>query len=298
MNFKCGTVSVVGKPNVGKSSLINFLVGQKISIVSPKPQTTRNNILGIVNKENYQIVFVDTPGIHESRTGLDKQMMKSVRSATDGCDIVLCVIDGSKPITESSIKFVTEQVKKELPVIVAISKIDISTFEKLYPELAELQKVGNVKDFIPYSSVTGENCDKIEEAIVNLLSECKKEDALFENDMITDRSISFMCSEIVREKTLLLLNEEVPHGIAVQIVTFKEKSKQAEINATIVCDKESHKSIIIGKNGSMIKKIGTQARKDIEKLVGKNVVLELWVKVREGWKNDPSALAEIYKFEI
>lgn len=298
MIYKTGIVSVVGRPNAGKSSLINRLVGQKVSIVSPKPQTTRNNILGVLNKESHQIVFVDTPGIHESHTGLDKHMMKGVRAASEDCDVLLCVLDGSKPINQKINEMITNFASKTIPVLVVISKIDITSFDKLYPEIAQLQKIEQIKGIIPYSSVSGQNVDVIEQALLDLLEPSSPENAMFPTDEYTDKSVSFMCGEIIREKALIYLEKEIPHGIAIEITVFKEKSKQAEVQANIICEKNSHKNIIIGKHGSKIKQIGTHARKDIEQLLNKKVLLLLYVKIKADWRNNPNAIAELFKFEV
>lgn len=281
MNFKCGYVTILGRPNVGKSTLLNKLVGQKISIVSPKPQTTRNSITGILNGENYQIIFIDTPGIHKSKNSLDKYMEKSIQRSIEGVDLILYMLDGTKRFAMEDIQEI-EECAKGNAVVVLVSKVDATTFEKLYPELNKLNALKNVKDIIPFSSFNGKNLDVIKEKILECIPEGP---AMYPTDVVTDSTQKFLCSEIIREKSLWMLQEEIPHGIAVEIENFDESSDVVKISATIFCEKDNHKRIIIGQNGSMLKKIGEQSRIAIERMVEKRVFLELWVKVKERWRD-------------
>ena len=289
MDFKSGFVAILGKPNAGKSTLINALVGEKVSIVSPKPQTTRNNIIGILNKPNLQIVFTDTPGIHNGNNKLDAYMEKSINQAKQGVDAVLLCVDGSKRIGQREIDFITS-FKGTKNLFLIITKTDLTNFEKLYPTLSELNKLDFVKDIIPVSSLKGRNID----VLVGELEKCLTSDIkYFDDDAYTDKSVRFMISEIIREKTLWLLQDEIPHGLAVEIESYKEDGKKVIIDATIICEKASHKQIIIGANGSKIKEIGTKARQDIESLVDAKVFLSIFVKVKEGWKDKSNYVADL-----
>ncbi len=281
--MKSGFVTILGKPNVGKSTLLNKILGEKVSIVSPKPQTTRNKILGILNEPEYQIIFIDTPGKHNIKNKLDKYMDSEIEQAKQDVDIVLLVIDGSKKINESDYEFVESFEKSKQKVIVVINKIDDTTFEKLYPQLVRFNNMKFVLDIIPISAKNGKNVDELINVIKNNLTSDIK---YFDDDIFTDKSIRFMVSEIIREKALLYLQDEIPHGIAVDIVEFKEDSKKVIIDADIICEREAHKPIILGRNGEMIKRIGTASRIDIENLVGLKVYLSLFVKVRDNWRNN------------
>lgn len=289
MSFKSGFVSIVGKANVGKSTLINTLVGEKVAIVSPKPQTTRNKILGILNEEDYQIIFIDTPGMHKAKNKLDEVMDKSINEGMQGVDVLVIVLDGSKKIRPDDVEFVRKYDKSN--TILVISKIDDTTFNKLYPQLAVFNDLKNIKDIIPLSSFNGKNIDVLLEKIKEKLPEGER---YFDEDSYTDKSVKFMVSEIIREKMLWKLNDEIPHGVAVEIISFKEKKEVAVISANIICEKQSHKQIIIGSKGSMLKEIGTKSRLEIEKLLGKRVSLDLFVKVREDWRENGSFVNNLY----
>lgn len=289
MGFKSGFVAIMGRPNAGKSTLLNAILKTKVSIVSPKPQTTRNNIIGIYNDDESQIVFTDTPGINTANNKLDEFMQKSVKSAKAGVDVVLLCVDGGKGIKQKDFDFISS-FKGTENLMLIVTKTDLTNFEKLYPQLAELNKLDYVKSIIPVSSFKGRNIDVVVNEIKKYLTDDVR---YFSEDEYTDKSIRFMISELVREKTLWLLQDEIPHGIAVEIVTFKENNAKILIDADIICEKDSHKQIIIGKNGAMIKEIGTKARMDIEKLVDKKVYLNLFVKVKAGWRNKQTVIADL-----
>lgn len=280
MEFKSGFVAILGEPNVGKSTLINALLGEKVAIVSPKPQTTRNKIIGILNRPECQIILIDTPGMHPSKNKLDEFMQKSIDSARQGVDVNIIVLDGTKPFTEKRLKFV-EQFDKANTILV-INKIDQTSFESLYPKLASLNALQNIKDIVPLSALKGRNIEVLINIIKAHLPEGVK---YFDDDVFTDKSERFLVSEIIREKALWLLQDEIPHGIAVDIIEYKE-GEVYDISADIICEKQGHKSIIIGKNGEMLKLIGSHAREDIEKMVGHQVMLRLFVKVRGNWRNN------------
>ena len=282
MDFRCGYVSILGRPNVGKSTLLNKLVGQKISIVSPKPQTTRNVVTGILNQKDMQVVFLDTPGIHKAKNSLDKYMEKSIQKSLEGIDLILYILDGTKKFFEEDIDDIKSFCAGTTPVVVLVSKIDDTTYEKLDPELAKLNSLQNVKEIIPFSSYNGKNLDVITQTIKNFMPVGP---AMYPTDSVTDVSERFIASEIIREKALWLLQQEIPHGVAIEIEKFEQSEKVTKISATIFCEKENHKKIIIGSCGSTLKKIGEESRKDIERMLGTKVFLELWVKVKEHWRD-------------
>jgi len=287
--FKSGFVALVGKPNVGKSTLVNALVREKVAITSPKAQTTRNQILGIRNGEDYQIVFVDTPGIHNGKSELSKYLQKSTKSATKDVDCIMILLDAGK-INSFDYELIESYRDSQSPVFVVINKVDISSYEKLYPVLAKLNEFKFVQKFFTISALRKRNLDELEKAILTILPEGP---AYYPRDQYTDRNFRFMASEIIREKALLFLQEEIPHGIAVEISIYNEGKSLTKISANIICESDRHKQIIIGKGGAMLKTIGTSAREEIEKLTGEKVMLELFVKVKPGWREDRKALEEL-----
>ncbi|MBE5746347.1 MAG: GTPase Era [Clostridiales bacterium] len=280
--FKSGFITIIGKANVGKSTLLNSLVNQKVSITSPKPQTTRNKINGIVTTNNYQLIFTDTPGMHKVKNKLDSYMDESIKLSLEGIDCLIYMLDGLKPFEEDDLKLI-EKYAEKIPVIVTISKTDKTSFEKLYPKLTKLNNLKKVKDIIPISSFRKKNLDVLIESILKYIPEGQK---FYGDDEVTDVSLKFLSSEIIREKALLYLQDEVPHGLAVVIDTFTEGENLLKISATIFCEKPAHKVIIIGKNGEMLKKIGQSSRIEIERLTSSKVFLELWVKVKENWRSN------------
>ena len=286
--FKFGYVGVVGNTNAGKSTLVNALVGEKVSIVSPKKQTTRDNIMGILTRDNYQLVFVDTPGLHRSKNKLDRYMMKNVRNVVAGVDVILYVVDGTRFKEEENdyIKKLTDTA----PTIVGISKVDAGSYEKIYPIMSSLGKNKDIKAIIPFSSYKNRNLDEVIKEILKILPEQDTKNFEFDEDMYTDKSVRFMAAEIIREKALLLLNEELPHGLAINVTKFDEQENIAYIDVDIICERESHKSIVIGKHGNKIKEIATRARADIEEMLGKKVMLECFVKVRKNWRDVESEI--------
>lgn len=290
-SFKSGFVTILGETNAGKSTLINQLVGEKVAIVSPKTQTTRENITGIYNDKTCQIVFLDTPGYHKRATKIDDEMDKQIATAQEDTEIVLLLITAKKPLVEqynNLIKKVTATAKK----ILLINKIDEVKYEKLYPQLAELSTVAKVDEILPISALTGKNCDVLLDMIKKYLPEYDHEMRYYPVDEYTDKNLRHMCAEIVREKALLLLDDEIPHGIQVVVTDYKESETPIQIYADVYCERENHKAIILGKNGDMIKQISTKARQSIERLVGAKVNLQLFVKVKSNWRNDERALKD------
>jgi len=277
--FKSGFVSILGKPNVGKSTLLNKLLKQKVSIVSPKPQTTRNNITGILNGDNYQIVFLDTPGIHKTKNSLDDYMQKSINASVKDVDVILYLLDANKNFSDELESI--ETYSKICPLILIVNKIDEVNYQKLFPKMAGLNSLNNVKEIVPISAIKGDNVDEVVKCILKYLPEGPM---YYSKDDVTDKTEQFMASEIIREKSLWLLQDEIPHGIAVQIEEFKEEDDLDRISATIFVEKESHKNIVIGSKGSMLKKIGEASRKELERMLDKKVFLALWVKVKEKWR--------------
>lgn len=290
-------VAVVGRPNAGKSSLVNAIVGEKVSIVSPKPQTTRDRITGICTEGNKQIVFLDTPGMFKPRTKLDEHMEKSIRSSLSGdADVVVIVLDCTKGITPDDEKLILSRLEFSAPLYVVINKTDLCGYDRIYPLLEKLnplmsRKDGRtIKDVIPTSCRTGNNIDVLKRA---LKAECKPFGFLFPADEYTDRSVKFIVGEIIREKALLFLQDEIPHGVGISVVSMQEDETPIRIVADVIVDKQSHKRIVIGEGATMIKRIGQSARRDIEDLMGGKVFLELFVKVRSGWRDKQSILHDV-----
>lgn len=284
--FHSGFVAILGRPNVGKSSLMNRFVGEKVAIVSNHPQTTRSKLLGVATGEDWQIVFVDTPGLHRPRTRLGEYMMKSAADAREGVDAVLVVVDGQH-IGAGDRAVIDDVAQMKCPKFLAVNKTDLVTPEQLMPQLATLNDCG-FDTIVSVSAKRGDNVDDLLRLLVAAMPEGPK---YFPDDMITDQPERVMCAEIIREKALNNLRDEIPHGVGVEMLEIKKVSPTlTEIHANLYCERASHKSIIIGKQGAMLGWIGSQARVDIERLLGTKVMLQLWVKVREGWRNRASDL--------
>lgn len=289
--FKSGFVTILGRPNVGKSTLINQFIGEKLSIVSSKPQTTRNNIQAILNKKDCQIIFVDTPGLHKPRHKLGEYMVKVAQDAVRDVDIVLFITTPSEEIGkgDSAILEQLKEVKK--PVFFVLNKIDENTQERVAENIKMYSSAFDFAEFIPISALKGSNVDMLLELMTKYLPEGPK---YYPDDMITDQKERFVVSEIIREKALRLLSDEVPHGVAIEIISMKEDdSHKVNIEADLLCEKESHKGIIIGREGSMLKKITEYSRKDIETFLSKKVKLKLWVKVKKNWRDNNFTLKEL-----
>lgn len=285
MNFKSGFVTIIGKPNVGKSTLMNQMLGQKISIMSNKPQTTRNRIQAICSQTDYQIIFIDTPGIHKAKTKLGQYMTKSVETTLNEVDVILMLIEPSEKVSDLD-KYVIEHIENiKTPVVLVINKIDTLEKSKILKIIDIYKELYNFAYIIPISALTGENVDELLKCIKNNLPDGPQ---YFPSDMITDQPERQIVSELVREKALQFLEDEIPHGIAVEILSMKKRKDKdiVDIEANIYCEKESHKGIIIGKQGNKLKQIGTKARIDIQNLLGSQVNLKLWVKVKKDWRDN------------
>lgn len=281
-------VSILGKANVGKSSIMNMLVNSKVSIVSPKPQTTRNKVVGIFTEDNVQLVFIDTPGLHRPRTKLGEFMISEINSAFFGAQACIHVVEAGKECDDFDLGLIKKFKKTNLPVILAINKIDTLKYKSLLmPEINKWREIYAYKAIVPVSAKT---CDGKADLISEISSLAEPSVFYYRDDDITDKTQRALAAEIIREKLLCNLDEELPHGTAVLVERFKERESVIEIYATIYCEKSSHKSMIIGKNGSMIKKIGMQSRKDLEEMLDFKVNLQLWVKVKENWRNKESIL--------
>ena len=279
--YHSGFITIVGRPNVGKSTLMNALVGEKVAIVSNRPQTTRNRIMGVMTRQDCQIVFLDTPGIHHPRTRLGEYMMQSVRDAMDGMDGMLVLVDATQ-VGEQDRRIVSEMGEKKVPKVLALNKIGLMPKEKLLALMATFADCG-YDAIIPISARDGDGLEELARALIASLPEGPQ---YFPEDMMTDQPERQICAEMIREKALLHLRDEVPHGIGVEMMAMnKESDDFMEIHATIYCERDAHKGIIIGKHGAMLQLIGSEARKDIEQLLGMHVNLKLWVKVRPDWRN-------------
>lgn len=292
--MRSGYVAVIGKANAGKSTLINVMVGEKVSIVSPKPQTTRDRILGVLTRENYQIVFVDTPGIYKAHNELTAMMMRTTDRSAKNVDVILYVVDGHENISESDFELMRKYSALRLPMLVAYTKTDIMPAEKILEDSVRFSEAGIEADVYPVSARKYRNVGKLEEAIVSLLPEGEK---CFQEDIVSDRSERFMIAEIMREKILLKFDKEIPHGIAIVINSFERRENGVyDINLDIVCEKANHKAILIGKQGRAIKEVSSFARQDMEKFLGAKVFLTTYVKVKEDWR-DKIGLMKEYGYE-
>lgn len=289
--FKSGFVTIVGRPNVGKSTLMNHIMGEKLSIVSSKPQTTRNNIQTILTKDNYQIVFVDTPGIHKPKHKLGEYMVSSAKDSMKDVDLVLFLTNPDDEVGRGD-KFILESLKNcGVPVFLVLNKVDENTQDRVAKSLIMYSNEYNFKEVIPISALKGKNVDTLLDLMVENLPEGPK---YYPDDMITDVQERFVVSEIVREKALRTLRDEVPHGIAVEVIVMKQKDNgNYDIEVDLICEKDSHKGIIIGKNGQCLKKIGSSARYEIEKFLRHKVNLKVWVKVRKEWRDNQNLLKEL-----
>jgi len=280
---KTAFIAIVGRPNVGKSTLMNALLGEKIAIVSSKPQTTRNRIMGILTEGENQFVFLDTPGIHKAKTKLGNYMMKSVRSSLGTADAVILIADAGKAPGEIE-RNICEKVKQDnTPAMLVLNKIDLVDREAIAETIAQYAALYDFDAFVPVSALKGKNLKDVMEEAEKFLYEGEW---FFEEDMITDQPEKQIAAEIIREKMLRTLSKEIPHGSAVVIEEFKEEDDLLSIRAEIYCEKESHKGIIVGKGGEMLKRIGSYAREDLEDFFGMKVYLNLWVKVKENWRDN------------
>lgn len=288
---RCGLVAIIGRPNVGKSTLMNHLIGQKVSITSRKPQTTRHRIHGILTRDDYQLVFADTPGIHQDHErALNRYMNQSARSALAGVDVVCFMVDALKWTTAD--EHVLSLLPKDgTPVLLLINKTDtLDDKTRLLPHIEKLARAHEFAEVIPVSALHGHNLEVLEQALAARLP---AGEFWFDEDQITDRSLRFMAAEIIREKIVRQLGQEIPHQITVEIEAWKEEPKCTDISAAILVERRGQKKILIGDGGARIKQIGTEARLDIEKLVERKVMLTLWVKIRSGWSDDERALRSL-----
>ncbi len=283
--FYSGFVSFIGRPNVGKSTLINQLVGEKIAIISPKPQTTRNRIQAILTKDDFQAIFIDTPGIHKPKNKLDGYMLKAAANTFDEVDVILMLVEPLGRALPDDENIIERLKKVKTPVVLVINKIDCFDEEKVLKTTEVFSHMYNFDDIVPLSALNGKNTDELIKVVKKYIPEGPK---YFPDDMVTDQPERQIISEIVREKALKLLKDEVPHGIAVEINAVKKRKDKniVDVDAVICCERDSHKGIIIGKGGNMLKNIGIQSRQDISLLLGEQINLQLWVKVKKNWRDN------------
>lgn len=293
--MKSGFVTILGRPNVGKSTLLNTLAGQKIAIVSNKPQTTRTAIKGIINRKNAQIIFTDTPGIHKPKNKLGEKMNETIEEASEGVDVILFLIDGNDTeVTKANENILTKIKAIKAKTILVINKVDTIKKENLLGLIKQYSEKYTFEAIIPISAKKNDGVEEVVKKIIELLPEGP---AYYSEDEFTDQTERQIIEETIREKALKCLDEEIPHGIAVEVITMKKRPNKNlyDIEATIYCEKKSHKGIVIGKNGAVLKLIGARAREDIENMMQAKVNLQLWVKVKEGWRDDEIKLRQLYK---
>ena len=289
-DFKSGFVTLIGRPNVGKSTLMNYLIGQKIAITSNKPQTTRNRIQTVLTREEGQIVFVDTPGIHKAKNKLGEYMVNVAERTLNEVDVVLWLVEPTTFIGAGE-KHIAEQLGKvKTPVVLVINKVDMVKKEDILTFIDAYRKIYDFAEIVPVSARSGANTEELLKVIFKYLPYGPQ---FYDEDTITDQPERQIVAELIREKALHSLNEEIPHGIAVAIDRMKYRHKIVDIDATIICERDSHKGIIIGKQGAMLKKIGSTARFEIERMLDCKVNLQLWIKVKPDWRNSPSMLKEL-----
>ncbi len=290
MAFKCGFVAIVGRPNAGKSTLVNKLVGHKVSIVSPKPQTTRNRIQGILNRDDAQIVLVDTPGIHKAENVLNRQMMDELQHACEGIDILSLIVDASVNFGAGD-RFSIEWIKRfEGPVFLLLNKIDRIPKHHLLPLIDRYRQEFEFAEVFPISALTGEGCSDL---VDNWLTRLPEAPPYFPPDQFTDQPERFLAAEIIREKAILATREEVPHALAVLVDSFEEGKDLIRMRATLYVEREGQKGILIGKAGATAKKIGTEARKELEGILGMRVFLEIFVKVQPNWRQNAALVRQL-----
>lgn len=290
MSFRSGFVTIIGRPNVGKSTLLNKLAGEKIAITSNKPQTTRNTIRTVVTNKDYQMIFIDTPGIHKPKTRLGEYMVDVATESIKEVDVVLFLVEATEESAGAGDTYIIEQLKTcKTPVVLIINKVDRVKKDTILALIQHFSGLMDFKGIIPISALEGEGIDIVMDEVSKLLPEGPQ---YFPEDMLTDQPEKVIVAEMIREKILNLLKDEIPHGTGVEVMTFKERPGRGiiDIQATIYCEKDSHKGIIIGKQGAMLKKIGSLARGDVEKFLGAKVYLELWVKVKADWRNSNAML--------
>jgi GTP-binding protein Era len=317
MSFHSGFVCILGRPNAGKSTLLNALVGEKLAIISPKPQTTRNRILGIINypkqtdskqknpqpgdghskamqkkgRESGQIVLIDTPGVHRSGSSLGRKMMAEVREALEGCQLILFIVDAKRKWDRDDDAVLGMIKKSGTPAFLLLNKIDLLADKRnLLPLISEFQPLHGFKEIVPISALKKRGLDELLECVVKALPNGPR---YFPEDQITDQPVRFMAAELIREHVLRATHEEVPHAVSVLVEQFEENPRLVRIAATIYCERDGQKAILLGKGGQMLKKIGTAARLDIEKVVGTKVFLELFVKIRAGWRDSRQFVEEL-----
>ncbi len=292
--MKSGYVAVIGRANAGKSTLINVMVGEKVSIVSPKPQTTRDRILGVLTEADFQIVFVDTPGIYRAHNALTDMMMRTTETSARSVDYILYVVDGHEGLDDEDFTLMNKYRALNIPMAVAYTKIDIMPKENIPADMAKFTQSLPDVDVFPVSARKGKN---VKELKAFLAEKMPDGDKIFEQDIVSDKSEKFMISEIMREKILLKFDKEIPHGIAIVINEFSQNERGVyEINLDIVCERATHKAILIGKQGRAIKEVSSFARQDMEKFLGAKVFLTTYVKVKEEWRDRPALLKE-YGYE-
>ena len=292
--MRSGYVAVIGRANAGKSTLINVMVGEKVSIVSPKPQTTRDRILGVLTEDDYQIVFVDTPGIYKARNALTDMMMRTTAMSAKSVDYILFVLDGHEGVTEEDFELIRKYKSLNIPMAVAYTKIDIMPKENIPLDMAKFADADLDLDVFPVSARKGKNVKALKEFLVQNMPEGEK---VFTEDIVSDKSEKFMIAEIMREKILLKFDKEIPHGIAIVINTFELQDNGVyDINLDIVCERANHKAILIGKQGKAIKEVSSFARQDMEKFLDAKVFLTTYVKVKEDWRDKMNLLKE-YGYE-
>ena len=291
MAYKTGFVSVIGKPNVGKSTLLNALTGQKIAIISNKPQTTRNTIRGVITNNECQLILIDTPGIHRPKTKLGEYMVNVASETIKEVDLILFLVEATAQAESLDISIIEQLKYVKTPVFLILNKVDLVSKERLFSIISRYSEMMDFKAIIPVSALKNDGTDIILKEALKYIPDGEK---FFPDDTLTDQPEKVIAAEMIREKLLINLDDEVPHGVGVEVMSFKERADGLiSIQATIFCEKSSHKGIIIGKQGTMLKKIGSAARYEIEKLLDTKVFLELWVKIKPDWRNNDNMLKDL-----